>query len=149
MLKKWDAKRNIERDQVYKNLSLQHKEGLLSQIAQITFERGEYLFKQKELEEYVADYLRNLPGFDTDFEALQQHSEAVLKSLEVQHGLLVERAKGIYSFSHVTFQEYFTARKIVTSSNSQTLDTALKYLAGHITEKRWHEVILLTTSAQK
>jgi predicted NACHT family NTPase len=37
LLKKWDAKRNIERDQVYKNLSLQRKEDLLSQIALTTF----------------------------------------------------------------------------------------------------------------
>jgi predicted NACHT family NTPase len=33
LLKKWDTKRNIKRDQVYKQLSLQRKEDLLSQIA--------------------------------------------------------------------------------------------------------------------
>jgi tRNA A37 threonylcarbamoyladenosine biosynthesis protein TsaE len=35
LLKKWDAKRNIERDQVYKKLSLKRKEDLLSQLALI------------------------------------------------------------------------------------------------------------------
>jgi hypothetical protein len=39
LLKKWDAKRNIERDQVYKKLSLKRKEDLLSQLAFATFER--------------------------------------------------------------------------------------------------------------
>jgi predicted NACHT family NTPase len=65
----------------------------------------------------------------------------VLKSIEAQHGLLVERARGIYSFSHLTFQEYFTARYFVESSDPQ----ALENLSSHITEKRWREVFLLTT----
>lgn len=47
LLKKWDAKRGIERDKVYKNISLQRKEDLLCQIALTTFERGDYFFKQK------------------------------------------------------------------------------------------------------
>ena len=43
LLKKWDVKRNIERDQVYQQLSLKRKEDLLSQIAIDTFERGKLL----------------------------------------------------------------------------------------------------------
>jgi len=48
--------------------------------------------------------------------ALQLDSEAVLKSIEWQHGLFVERARRIYSFSHLTFQEYFTARYITAET---------------------------------
>lgn len=141
LLKKWDVKRNIERDQVYKKLSLKRKEDLLSQIALETFEQGNYFFKQKEAERYVTRYIRNLPNVNLDDEALQLDSEAVLKSIEAQHGLFVERARGIYSFSHLTFHEYFAARKIVTSANSEIL---LRTLPNHITEKRWREVFLLT-----
>lgn len=143
-LKKWDAQRNIEREQIYKQLSLQHKEDLLSQIARITFEQGNYFFRQKAIEQYIVDYICNLPGMSTDGAALQLNSAAVLKSIEAQHGLLVERAWGIYSFSHLTFQEYFTAREIVASSNPQVLETALKQLVSRITDKRWREVFLLT-----
>jgi len=75
---------------------------------------------------------------------LHLNSKAVLKSIEVQHGLLVERAKNIYSFSHLTFQEYFTARQIVCSWNPQILETALKKLVSRITEKKWREVFLLS-----
>ena len=110
LLKKWDVSKNIERSQIYKKLSVQQKENLLSQIALTTFSRGIYFFKQKELEQYIADYSRNIPGVSTDISALQCDSEAVLKSIEAQHGLLVERARGIYSFSHLTFHEYSTAR---------------------------------------
>ncbi len=140
LLKKWDAKRNIERDYIYKQLSLLRKEDLLSQIALSTFERGDYFFKQKELEQHIADYIRNLPDVRPDPETLQLDSEAVLKSIEAQHGLLVQRARGIYSFSHLTFQEYFTAREIVAGANPQ----ALQKLVSQITAPRWRGVFLLT-----
>ncbi|WP_399316768.1 NACHT domain-containing protein [Trichocoleus sp. FACHB-69] len=144
LLKHWDAKRNIERDQVYKNLSLQSKEDLLSKIAVITFKRGEYFFKLKEIKQPITDYIRNLPGANTDFEALQLDSEAVLRSIEAQHGLLVERAKGIYSFSHLTFHEYFTARAIVDNLEKIHSENTWEFLGEKITHKSWREVFLLT-----
>ncbi|MBE9192352.1 NACHT domain-containing NTPase [Gloeocapsopsis crepidinum LEGE 06123] len=146
LLKKWDAKRNIEREQVYKNLSVRHKEDLLSQIALQTFEQGEYFFRQQQLEQYIADYIRSLPSIVTATQPLQLDSEIVLKSIEAQHGLLVERARGIYSFSHLTFHEYFTARTIVDNSDVQALNRSLQQLVSHVTEKRWREVFLFSVS---
>ncbi|MEH2204340.1 MAG: NACHT domain-containing NTPase [Nostoc sp.] len=142
LLKKWDAKRNIEREQAYKNLSLQRKEDLLSQIGLTTFEQKDYFFKQKTTEVYIADFIRNLRDADTDPEVLKLDSEAVLKSIEAQHGLLIERAKGIYSFSHLTFHEYFAAREVVANS-------AWQNLVERITEKRWREVFLLTAGMMR
>jgi predicted NACHT family NTPase len=141
LLKKWDAKRNIQRDQVYQKLSLKRKEDLLSQMALDTFEQGKYFFKQKEAERYITHYIRNLSDANTEEDALQLDSEVVLKSIEAQHSLLVERARGIYSFSHLTFHEYFTARKIVTSAN---YDVSIQKVAKYVTDKRWREVLLLT-----
>jgi predicted NACHT family NTPase len=147
LLKKWDVKRNIEREQVYKRLSLKRKEDLLSQIARTTFEAGNYFFKQREVERYINQYIQNLPDASTDPEALELDSAAVLKSIEAQHGLFVERARGIYSFSHLTFHEYFTACKIVTSCNPYAADDpALQGLVSHLTDKRWREVFLLTVA---
>ncbi|WP_225886941.1 NACHT domain-containing protein [Nodosilinea nodulosa] len=142
LLKKWDGKRNIERDQVYKKLSLKRKEDLLSQLAFTTFERGDYFVKQATVEQHIIQYIRNLTGSSDDEEVLQMDGEAVLKSIEAQHGLLVERARGIYSFSHLTFQEYFTAHYII--SPTPTLNQALQNLATHINEKRYREIFFLT-----
>ncbi len=141
LLKKWDDKRNIERDQVYKKLSLKRKEDLLSQLAFETFEQGNYFFKQSTVEQHIIRYIRNLPGASEDEEVLQLDSEAVLKSIEAQHGILVERARGIYSFSHFVFQEYFTAKYIISPTAS--LNQNLKNLATHITEKRYREIFFL------
>lgn len=115
LLIKWDVERDIERPQVYQKLELRGKRDLLSHIAYKTFEQNEYFFEKDDLEQCIADFLRTLPDAQTDLEALQEDSEKVLKAIEAQHGLLVGRARDIYSFSHLTFQEYFTARESNTN----------------------------------
>jgi predicted NACHT family NTPase len=139
LLIRWDEARGIRRDDVYRNLSLAHKLQLLSQLAAITFERGDYFFEESTLQQLIADYLRMLPSTQADSSALELDSAAVVKSIEAQHGLLVERARRIYSFSHLTFQEYFTARAIVAGA-----PLSLQQLVEHLAEKRWREVFLLT-----
>ena len=141
LLKKWDIKRNIAREQTYKQLSLQRKEDLLSHIAIYTFQRGDYFFKQKVIEQQIGKYIRNLPSANISPDDLNLDSEAVLKSIEAQHGLLIERAWKIYSFSHLTFHEFFTARAIALSRQPQQ---AFDQLTQHLAEKRWREVFLLT-----
>lgn len=136
LLKKWDESRGIERDNTYKSLSTLRKKQLLSQVAEITFKDGDYFLEQDKLQKLIGNYLRTLPDANTDPIQLQLDSEAVLKSIAVQHGLLVERAQRIYSFSHLTFQEHFTARAIIDSR-------ALNRLVSHITKRNWREVFLL------
>jgi len=139
LLIRWDEARGIKRDDIYRNLSLSHKLQLLSQIAAITFERGDYFFTESTLVHLIGDYLQQQLGDRLNLATLELDSAAVLKSIEAQHGLLVERARGIYSFSHLTFQEYFTARAIVADA-----ETSIPQLLSHFTKKRWREVILLT-----
>ncbi|KYC39174.1 hypothetical protein WA1_30955 [Scytonema hofmannii PCC 7110] len=136
---RWDEARGIKRDEFYQNLSLVQKIKLLSRIAVSTFAQGDYFFSESRIQQLIGDYLSHLPQAPTDVDALQLDSTAVLKSIEAQHGLLVEQARGIYSFSHLTFHEYFTAREIIATSNPQTLQE----FATHFNEKSWQEVFLL------
>ncbi|MGA9997362.1 MAG: NACHT domain-containing protein [Pyrinomonadaceae bacterium] len=140
LLKKWDSTRRIKRDEVYRKLSLGHKENMLSRIAAETFEKNEYFIPQAELERLITDYVKNVPPHDTD-EATE--GEAILKAIEAQHGIFVERAREIYSFSHLTFQEYLTAKYIVANAAKGTLKRLVK---EHCPDRRWREVFLLTTS---
>ncbi len=142
LLKKWDGKRNIHRDEIYQHLSNNRKEALLGQLALATFGDGNYFFKQAIAEDHIAHYISHLPDAHADPAALRLDSEAVLKAIEAQHGLLVERARGIYSFSHLTFHEYFTAQEIAANQ-------AWDILASHFTNPSWREVILLTLSATR
>lgn len=141
----WDEARHIKRVQAYRNLSLLYKIKLLSHIAAISFTKGDYFLPEAQIQQLIAEYICQLPNAITDADALEIESVAVLKAIEVQHGLLIERARGIYSFSHLIFQEYFTAREIVTNANSQILQN----LVNHLSEKRWREVFLLSVGMLK
>jgi predicted NACHT family NTPase len=146
LLGKWDEARGIERDDVYRGFLLPQKLKLLSQIAATTFEQGHYFFKQSTVEQSIRDSIHELPDASIDSEQLKLESEDVLKAIEAQHGLLTERARGVFSFSDLAFQEYFMARKIVASHNLQGLEQALERLVSHITDPTWREIFLLTAS---
>ena len=132
LLEKWDTTRGVTREvgsEVYRKLSPGEKQELLSYIAARKFEQEQYvLFEQSEIQGYLSEYL----GISIE------DSQAVLKAIEEQHGLLLERAKGIYSFSHLTFQEYLAAKWFVKNADWQDL------VNNHITEKNWREIFLLT-----
>lgn len=143
LLKRWDANRGIVRSQAYESLSPRRKEDLLSQIAFETFSKNELFFRSRTTEQIIEQYIRNLPNSSDDPETLRLDSREVLTTIEIQHGLLLERARGIYSFSHLTFHEFFTARKIAKNSGPDVQHQALTHLAKHLTDPRWKEVFLL------
>jgi hypothetical protein len=100
----------------------------LSFLAVKKFEKEQYvLFEQAEIEEYIAEFL----GIG------QRDSRAVLRAMEAQHGLLIERSQKIWSFSHLTFQEYLVAL------NFSCKDKGGEGLIGYLYEKKWEQVILL------
>lgn len=138
LLKKWDSARRIRRSEVYKNLSLKRKESLFCRIAKETFEHGNYFISQRTLERYIADFIQHLP--EANQATLEPDSEAVLVAIEANHGIFVQRASGIYSFSHLTFQEYFTGQYIVEHSNEESLE---EFVNEHLDDSRWQEVFLL------
>ena len=135
LLKNWDKQKLPEpprvrqtlKSKVYSNLSVTDKKTLLSYLAARKFEQDKYvLFEESEIQRYIAEYL----------DISTEESQEVLKAIEAHHGLLIERAQGIWSFSHLTFQEYFTAKWFCDKADWQGL-------ANHITEKHWREVFLL------
>jgi len=142
LLKEWNESNRIELDELYQRLSADDREELLTHVAVVTFKKSRYFFEQDEVERYIADYLRTLPNTQNDRSSLQHNTKALLKSIEAEHGLLVERARGIYSFSHLTFQEYFTAKWFVER-------TDWKGLMSHISDKGWREVFLLSFEMMK
>jgi predicted NACHT family NTPase len=139
LLIRWDEARGIKRDDLYHNLSLSHKIKLLSHIALTSFRKAEYLISESKINQLILEYLHQLSNEIKGIDGLQEDSRKVLKSITTQHGLLVERARGIYSFSHLTFQEYFTAKEVANCNDSQSLQ---EYVS-HIHDKAWREVILL------
>jgi hypothetical protein len=67
-----------------------------------------------------------------------------LRAIEEQHGILVNRYEDIYSFSHLTLQEFLTAKHIIDNNLDLT-----KLVANHLGDKRWREVFLLLAGLRK
>ncbi len=141
LLKKWDSSRRIKRFEPYKKLSISRKRALFSQIAAHTFEEGKYFFKRKEIVRLIIAYIQNLLNIDSD--ELEDTGEHIFDAIIANHGIFIPRAKGIYSFAHLTFQEYFTARYISENSTKGSTSALIK---NHIQDDKWWEVFLLTTS---
>jgi predicted NACHT family NTPase len=140
LLRKWDEKRDIERSRLHKSLTLDRIKDLLSQLAYQSFDRQDHLFEQKWAEREIIYYIQELPDVLPDPEASPLDGQSILKSITVNHGLLVEQATAIYSFSHLTFHEFFVARWIVTANDPKDIE----HLVQHVCDPKWREVFLLT-----
>lgn len=110
LIKQWDKQRYIQRDGSNKQIPPQIIQELLSEIAQNTWDRREYFFKEEAIEKQICEYIQNLSDAKRNINVAEIDSAALLKYIQVQNGLLVERAKGIYSFSHITFQQFLAGK---------------------------------------
>ena len=140
LLVKWDKTRGIDRD-YYRDLSHLEKIELLSYLAASTFATGDYFFEQSKIQNLLGEYISNKNNNNYSEISCQLNAESILKAIESQHGLLVERARRIYSFSHVTFQEYLTAKYWTNGEKKESLEKLVNY----VSEKPWREVFLLAT----
>ena len=131
LLRTWNP-RPREQDVVYKEISPDRRQELLSYMAWETFQNGNYFFRTDKAQKLVNAFFQQLPGISQEDRFVNLNSKAVLDSIEVQHGLLVERARGIYSFANLPFHEYFTAKYIADLAEKD--DAIVSYLADCITE---------------
>ena len=139
LLEKWSAEKRLpNRGLVYENLSIEQEEILLSEIAYQNFVADKLFLEKREIVKQIKDHLKqnlNAP----------QHldGEKVLKTIEIEQGILVERARDVYSFSHLTLQEYLTAQYIY---DNDLIEEAVK---NYVTETRWQEVFLLVAGLMR
>ncbi|QZZ20761.1 NACHT domain-containing protein [Leptothermofonsia sichuanensis E412] len=138
LMEEWAAEKRIFQEEIYQGLSTELEEVLLSEIAYQGFEANRLFFQKKEvvnqIKYFLADNLnapRHLDG------------ESILEAIAIQQGILVERAQDVYSFSHLTLQEYLTAQYI---DDHQIIR---KLVTEHLTHERWQEVFLLVAGLMK
>jgi hypothetical protein len=132
LLQEWAAEKRIQKEEIYQGLSTELEESLLSEIAHTGFEADKLFFSQREVVEQIKTFLAgNLHA------PKHLDGKAVLNAIAVQQGILVERAEDIYSFSHLTLQEYLTAQYIADNNLIEQLVT------DHLSDGRWREVFLL------
>ncbi len=137
-LKNWATERRVHRDPIYRDLCLEDEQILLSEIAYRSFSKQQLFFSKKELTKQIRAFLTSNLNAPKHLDA-----EAVLKAIQIQQGILVERARDQYSFSHLTFQEYLTAQYIVEEGQIETLVTQ------HLSDESWREVFLLVSGLMR
>lgn len=138
VLKEWAAEKRIHNQPIYRDLPLELELELLSEMAFNSFVDDQLFFDKRDVTHGIKTFLidnLNVPK--------HLDSEAVLEAIEVQQGILVERARDVYSFSHLTFQEYLTAKYIVNN------DQVTWLVNKHLTDERWREVFLLVAGLMR
>ncbi|WP_427159638.1 NACHT domain-containing protein [Aliinostoc sp. HNIBRCY26] len=122
LLSRWDEIRGIKRDDFYPNLNLGCKKKLIAHIATITFKNGEYFFEQEKIPQLLAEALPTItnPNLYQSLTPLEQKS--ALEGMIFQDSLLIERARGIYSFAHLGILEYLAPSKILEKSGNLAND---------------------------
>ena len=134
LLNEWATQKRLDRDPIYKELSPELEKELLAEIAYTSFRNNQLFFSKADITSRVTAFLA-----DTLDAPKHLDGEAVLTAIEVQQGILVERATNAYSFSHLTLQEYLTALHISNDWDNLADDLIGQYAY----DRRWREVFLL------
>lgn len=133
LLRKWANEKFIPSNSIYRQLGIDLEKSLLADIAYDNFESQKLFFSHQELVSQVQQLLQqNHDNAHKDLDAGK-----VIDAIAIQPGILVERLRNIYSFSHLTLQEYFTAQYVNDHHQVEKLVTE------HLRDKRWKEVFLL------
>lgn len=136
LLEEWAAEKRIRHEPVYEGLNTELEKVMLAEIAYKGFVNDQLFFTQQELLDQIKQFLE-----DSVDKPKYLDSRKVLDEIAAQQGILVERAEDVYSFSHLTLQEYLVAQHI-----SNTDDATQSYEAivrQHLIQQRWREVLLL------
>lgn len=139
LLSEWDDFRNIARNNPYRYLKTREKEALLSSIATKFFIQQKILFWRRDVELIIEDFFHHT----YKLERLRIPTKSILDAIELQHGLIVSRASNYCSFSHLTFQEYLTASRLVAKKIFSEGSKDKEKIYQHVTEHRWRFVFEL------
>ncbi|MBD2666543.1 putative signal transduction protein with Nacht domain protein [Richelia sinica FACHB-800] len=138
LLEEWASEKRILRDEIYQGLYTDLEEVLLSEIAYTGFVSNRLFFSQQEIVEQIKNFLSSNLNAPEDLDG-----EAVLNAIVSKQGILVRRAEDVFSFSHLTLQEYLTAQYI---DDHRLVE---KLVNEHLTHKRWKEKFLLVAGVMR
>ncbi|MBE7556432.1 MAG: NACHT domain-containing protein [Anaerolineales bacterium] len=95
-----------------------------------------------DLKAQVAQFLLADPQLTLDKRSAWQEAEDFVAMAKARTGLLVERGDSIYSFAHLTFQEYLAAAYL-KYEYAHSIDELWEVIQPNLHNPAWREVILL------
>jgi predicted NACHT family NTPase len=132
ILRRWAREKGVHEPTDSENLSIEQERMLLAEIAYEQFSQEKFFFNTREIINKIHVYIESNINTRKYLDA-----EKVLRSIQIQEGILVERSSSILSFSHLTLQEYLAAQYIVDNHLTNNL------VGDHFIDDLWREVFLL------
>ena len=143
LLKRWDATRRIKRiPNGADKLSDDRKIELFGKIAYKGFTKDisrQFLWREDELVEEIRIFLKNVSTIT--FSDIESSTKLMLGVIIRDHGLFMPQGK-LYSFPHLTYQEYFVA-DYIQSHLSNDPNLLCKTLEKYLFDRQWEQVFLM------
>jgi len=99
--------------------------------------------KEGDLELQLTRFLQENPKLRLgDDESARQEAHELIALAKSRTGLLIERGEGVYTFAHLTFQEYLAAGDI-EHRYAHSIDRIWTVIQPRLHDPHWREVILL------
>jgi energy-coupling factor transporter ATP-binding protein EcfA2 len=128
----WDSSKQLRRGSFVERFDTESKKVLISKVACDSFCEDSLFFSESEI----------IGRLEMNSDALPIPSgsgRGMLREYVENHGLLVERANGVFSFSHLTVQEFLAALHLARGHPIDVFERLARESYG---EPRWKEVVL-------
>lgn len=137
LLSQWDAAKGMQGDQFANVSFLDERERLLI-LKKIAFNMHSQKLREvdnRQLFDLLIQQFRDL-GIPSD--NAHKETQAYIRMIQERTGLLQERGQGIYSFAHLSLQEYLAASALSSRGDFFPI------VRNNLADSWWHEVIKMS-----
>lgn len=110
-------------------------------------EKGRAVVTKEELVSFLTKFISDKEPLREHDELAEDQAESFVSFIKNTAGLLVEAGDGVYSFIHLTFQEYLSATYLATFGEKDGARSIWAELKGDIQNPKWREVVRLLVAS--
>ena len=109
--------------------------------------KGRSVAPREELISFLTDFISSNETIRPTDELAEDQAEVFVDFIRNSAGLLIEAGDGLYSFIHLTFQEYLCATHLAAFGERDGTLSIWKELRGDLQNPRWREVVRLLVAS--
>ncbi|WP_175164934.1 NACHT domain-containing protein [Paraburkholderia fynbosensis] len=111
--------------------------------------QGRSVVSHNDLLAFLTDYINERERPKETDDPAEDQAEIFLGFIKNAAGLLIEAGDGLYSFIHLTFQEYLCATHLSAFGEVKGAQSIWDELGGELQHPRWREVVRLLVASLK